>query len=515
MINKHIPENPGCYIFRDNKKKVIYIGKAKNLKKRVNSYFQKKDHDVKTTQLVKNIATIDFITTNTEVEALLLENTLIKQYKPKYNIDLKDSKRYAYLAITFEEYPRLIETRKKIKAKLFGPFVSGYERKQIKELLIKTFKIRTCKKFPLKACLRYHINLCDAPCVNNISLKDYTAQIKKTEMVLKGKTSELIEQLEHDMKIKSKNLEFEKAIELRAQISSLTYLKEKQNVQRDKKYNEDIINYIVKNNKVYLMLFKIYKGTLVNKEEFEFDYYDEFFDSFLTQYYSENIIPKEIILEKQVDKIILAYLENQKKSRVKITIPKIGEKKNLLNLVKLNIELTFFGDMIKVEELKKSLELNFNPSVIECFDISHLGGKNTTGSMVQFRNGKPDKSNYRRFKIQSYYGNDDFSGIYEVVKRRYKKLLEENKEFPDLIIIDGGKGQLSSAIKSLKELSLNIPIISIAKREEEIFVPGLEESIKLQEKNKALLFIREIRDEAHRFAINYNKLLRKKEIRLK
>ena len=513
MINKNLPTNPGCYIFRNSNKKVIYIGKAKNIKKRVTSYFTKTHSDSKTQVLVENIVHIDFISTNTEVEALLLENTLIKQYKPKYNIDLKDSKRYAYLEITKEEFPRLLLTRTKSNGELFGPFTSGYDRKYVRELLIKTFKIRTCKKLPKKACLKFHINLCDAPCINNISKVEYDSQINKVRMVLKGKTSELINQLKHDMKIHSKNQNFEKGIEIRNQISALEYLKEKQSVQRIKKYNEDIIDYIIKDQKVYLMLFKIYKGTLVNKEEFVFDYYENFFDSFITQYYDDHKIPKELILRNKLDPVIHNYLEQKRKTKVKITIPKIGEKNTLLKLVKKNIELTFFGDIKKVEELKKSLDLKFMPSVIECFDISHLGGKQTTGSMVQFRNGQPDKSNYRRFKIKSYIGNDEFAGISEVVVRRYKRLKEENKQFPDLIIIDGGKGQLSAAIKSLKKLEISIPIISVAKREEEIFAPGLSYPLILKPKNKGLLFIRQIRDEAHRFAIKYNKLLRKKEIK--
>lgn len=514
MDTSQLPIKPGCYIYKNEKGKVIYIGKAKNIKKRVSSYFQKKELDIKTQQLVKNIKTIDFITTDNEIEALLLENTLIKKHRPKYNIDLKDSKRYAYIEITDELYPRLITSRvKKNNGKYFGPFVSGYERKYILDLLIKTFRIRTCRKLPKKACLKFHINLCDAPCINNISKEDYIDQIKKVELVLKSKTSTLVSNLKNEMILRSKNQEYEASLKIRNQLSALEYLKEKQNVQRNKKYDEDIINYVVKDNRVYLMLFKIYKGTLTNKEEFIFDYYADFFEDFMTQYYSEHDIPKEIILENEVSSSIVDYLNLINKKIVKLVIPKIGEKKILLELVKKNIELSFFGDIKKIEYLKKSLRLTFLPNVIECFDISHLSGTLTVGSMVQFRNGKADKSNYRRFRITSYLGNDDFAGMLEVVKRRYKRLKEENLDFPDLILIDGGKGQLSSALKSLNSLELNIPIIAIAKGEEEIFIPGEDESIRLPQKDKALLFLRQIRDEAHRFSINYNKLLRKKEIK--
>jgi len=496
---------------KDCDNNTIYVGKAKNLRKRVNSYYQKNEHDPKTQALIRDIDNIEFITTDNEIEALLLENTLIKKHKPKYNINLKDSQRYAYLLITDEAFPRLLSVRDKTQSgKYFGPFVSGFERKEIQLALGKIFKIRTCTKFPKRPCLRHHINLCDAPCVNHISKEDYNKQIQKAESFLRGHTKELINQLNREMKEYCAKLEFEKAIKLRNQMHALKNLQEKQNVERNKKYNEDIINYIIHKDYVYLTLFNVYKGTLTNKLEFVFDYFNGFFENFISQYYSEHNVPKELIVPKKIDELVNEFLNYQRGSNVLITVPKKGAKKKLLELVKLNIEFSFFGNIKKVEALKESLQLEFTPNVIECFDVSHISGTSTVGSMVQFRNGRSIKSNYRRYKIKSYLGNDDFSGIYEIVIRRYKRVKEEDKEFPDLIIIDGGKGQLNAALDSLKRLGLNIPIISIAKHFEEIFVPGRREPILLDNKDMGLQFIKEIRDEAHRFAINYNRLLRAK-----
>jgi excinuclease ABC subunit C len=512
MIDK-LPTNPGCYLFKNDKNKIIYVGKAKNIKKRVSSYFSKKDLDPKTENLVKNISSVDFIVTNNEAEAFILENTLIKKHKPKYNIDLKDSKRYPFIMVTKEEFPRLVTVRtNKDEGHYFGPFISGMERKDLITLINKTFKIRTCSKLPKKVCLRYHIDLCKGPCQSFISKEDYDKDVKKAMMVLKGKNNELLKSIKTELKDVSKKQEFEKAIELRNQMYAIQYLMDKQQMERIRKYDEDIINYIKSDGKIYLMIFNIYKGTLNNKKEFVFDYIDGFLESFLIQFYSESKLPKEIILPDKVDLSIKDFFEHIKKNKIHINVPKIGEKKNLLELVKKNIELSFFGDIGKLKELKDKLKLNDIPYVIECFDISHLSGSSTVGSMVQFRNAKPDKSNYRRFKIKTYEGIDDYLGISEVVRRRYSRLKDENSEFPNLIIIDGGRGQLNAALSELNKLNIRIPIISIAKKFEEIYVPGLSIPIRLSKMKTALKFVQEIRDEAHRFAIKYNRLLRKKDL---
>jgi len=505
------PDKPGCYLFKDINGKILYIGKAKNLKKRVNSYFQKRDHEPKTEALVENIDTVEYIVTDSEVEALILESNLIKKNQPKYNINLKDSKRFAFIELTNEEFPRLLTARKIGKGTYFGPFTSGSERNHLLKLLVRLFQLRTCKRMPKKPCLRYHINLCTAPCAGFVKEDEYTEQINRARKVLSGKTTALVKELRHDMNRASSQQEYEKAMLLRDQISALLYLSEKQKMERQKKYDEDIINYLVKDSKVYLMLFNIHKGTLVNKQEFMFDADERFLEQFITQFYSEQQVPKELIVPISVDNSIREFLKAKRKTKVAVMVPKIGIKKKLLELVHVNIQTTFFGDITKIEELQKKLKLNDMPNVIECIDISHLGGTSTVGSMVQFRNAKPDKSNYRRFRIRTVTEIDDYTAIAEVVKRRYYRLKRENADMPDLIVIDGGKGQLSAALRELQKLRLKIPIISIAKKFEEIYFPGSRFALRLDKKEKALRFLQEIRDEAHRFAINYNRLLRKKQ----
>lgn len=511
----HVPKKPGCYLFKDTVGHILYVGKAKNLLKRIQSY-TKKDHlDEKTLHLVQKIAKVDVIITDTEVEALLLESTLIKKHQPRYNINLKDSKGYAYLRITSEEYPRLLIARgKQGKGQYFGPFVSGQERDYILQFLKKTFRLRTCKRLPKRPCLRYHIHLCDAPCINHISKTEYQKNIKQVELVLHGKIDEAVYELETAMKHFSEQQSFEQALTCRNQITALRHLQERQKVQRQKTYDEDIINYSIKQDTVYLILFNIYKGTLTNKHEFVFAHTPDFLEEFLVQYYVENPIPKELILPEEIDESIHSFLEQQKQQKVYVGVPKKGEKKQLLTLVLKNIEITFFAAIEKVNTLQQVLHLQEAPQVIECFDISHLSGTHTVGSMVQFRNGVPDKYNYRRFRIRTVEGIDDVKAIEEVVRRRYQRLQKENERFPDLIIIDGGKGQLQRAYHVLQELGVRIPIISLAKRLEEIYLPCIPIPLQLNKKNKALLFLQEIRDEAHRFAISYNRLLRKKEVSL-
>ena len=523
-----IPDSPGCYLFKDDTDSILYVGKAKNLRKRVKSYVQKSDFDPKTEAMVQRIDSVDFIVTANEVEALVLENNLIKKNKPKYNIDLKDSKRYAYIELTDEEFPRLLVARRRDSTgRFFGPFVSAAARDYILSTLKKTFQVRTCKKMPKKPCLRHQINLCQAPCIGKIGTAEYSDRMKAVELVLKGKTDELVKSKKIEMREASAELDFERALKLRKQIEAIEWLKEKQNMELSKKYDEDIINYIINNGRVYLILFNIYKGTLENKQEFEFEYKDEFLEEFLVQYYSENIIPAEIILPHEINGSLISFLNRtnsvrptssprlddvKRGSKVSIRVPKIGDKKQLLDLVLKNIEASFFSDIEKLDDLTNKLHLTKTPTVIECFDISHLSGTSTVGSMVQFRNAKPDKSNYRRFKIKTVEGIDDTRAIAEVVRRRYTRLLNENSDIPDLIIIDGGRGQLNSANAELKKLGLEIPIISIAKKLEEVYMSGLTFPLKLPKKSKALKLIQHIRDEAHRFAISYSRLLHKKEL---
>jgi len=508
-----LPHNPGCYLFTDEQGKIIYVGKARDLKKRVANYFQKQDHAPKTRALVLASKGVQFIVTNTEVEALLLENTLIKKHQPRYNIKLKDSSRYAFIELTDESFPRIRVSRKASgKGSFFGPFTSARERTFVYQLIRKTFGLRTCKRLPRRACLRYHLGHCAGPCMGKISQADYQARVKRAAFALAGKSRELLESMQREMAELSERQEFERAIQLRDEIAALQHLEERQQVEKSRKYDQDVISYRAEDGSVFLMLFKVYRGSLEGKEEFVFAQSDNFLEEFLVQYYSEREPPEELIVDEPLEESLVDFLTHLKGRKVHVTVPRHGEKKQLLELARKNLDIGFFGDRMKVQALAEALHLPKLPQVIECFDISHLAGTFSVGSMVQFRGGRPDKSNYRRFKIKSVHGIDDFASIAEVVRRRYSRLQEEMQEMPDLILIDGGKGQLSSALGVLRELRLKIPIISLAKGEEEIYAPGLDGPLAIKKNEKASLFVQEIRDEAHRFAIAYNRLLRKKAI---
>ena len=507
-----LPGTPGCYLFYDNGGTIIYVGKAKNLKKRVSSYFQKKDHDIKTRNLVAAIARVSVMVTNTETEAFLLENNLIKKHQPRYNIDLKDAKRYAYIELTREQFPRIGIARRSGtgESTCFGPFVSAAERDALIRIIRKVFLLRSCRRLPKRACLRHHMHTCSAPCVGAISEEEYHLQVERAASLLKGRSSELLLSLREEMAGYSAREEYEKALSLRNQIAAVTHLAERQHVERPMETDQDVIGYAVSDDTVYLMVFSVEKGLLTGKQEYSFDNREDFFDEFLVQYYADRVPPSELILPHEVDEAMAGYLSERKGRSVQVTVPKIGEKKKLLDLVDKNLEHSFLKNELNVKDLQSSLGLADAPEVIECFDISHLSGTAMVGSMVQFRSGVPDKKNYRRFKIKTVEGIDDFASIAEVVKRRYDRLIREDAEMPDLIIIDGGKGQLSAAGDSLRDLDLTIPVIALAKREEEVYLPGETLPRQLDRKAMALHYLQEIRDEAHRFAIAYNRLLRNK-----
>jgi excinuclease ABC subunit C len=507
----NLPHAPGCYLFSDEAGTIIYVGKAKDLKKRVTSYFQKTNHDAKTEKLVECITAIDFVVTNTETEALLLENNLIKKHQPKYNIDLKDAKRFAYIEISSDQFPRIGIARQKTKgAAYYGPFVSAAERDDVLRAIKRTFTLRSCRKLPKRACLRHHMHSCSAPCIGAISPEEYHIQVERAAALLKGKGGELIKQLREEMAACSSAQEYEKALSLRNQIGAIERLSERQSVERSKESNQDVIAYTVADGIVSLMIFAVRKGSLTQKQEYSFEAVEEFFEEFLVLYYADHPPPTELILPNEVDAALSDYLTERRGRGVQITVPKIGEKKKLLDLVYTNIELSFRRGTLKTSDLKSALELPDTPHVIECFDISHLSGTSMVGSMVQFRDGVSDKKNYRRFKIRTVEGIDDFASIAEVVKRRYQRLFSEDAEMPDLIVIDGGKGQLSAAIDTLNDLNVEIPVIALAKREEEVYLFGEMLPLHLDPKGMALRYLQEIRNEAHRFAVAYHRLLRKK-----
>jgi len=494
-----LPAEPGCYLFKDKEGTIIYVGKAKNLKKRVSNYFQKKDHDPKTAALVANIETIDIITTKTEAEAFLLESNLIKKNYPKYNIDLKDSRKYAYILIHEGDLPWIEVARDRLeKGDYYGPFVSGQVRKLIFDVITRNFKIFYKKPSP-----RYK------KIVDPIA---YLERVRQAKKILSGKVDELILELEEKMKECSSKEYYEYALTLRNQISALKTLKEKQLIEMTRSVDAHIINYAILGNEVYLLVFSIRKGVLEDKQEYNFPYLPDFFEEFLTQYYDSAPIPQELIIPEEIDPSFIDYLSEKSKRKVSVIVPQKGDKKELLELVSHNINTTFFAGSQRAIELQKILNLEKIPRNIECFDISHLGGTNTVASMVSFYDGQPNKSNYRKFKIHAIANSDDYLAMKEVVKRRYSGSLKQKMKNPDLIVIDGGPGQLSSASSALKELGLNIPIISLAKQFEEIYTQENNSPIIIDKKNKGLQLLQAIRDEAHRFAITYQRSLRSKEI---
>jgi excinuclease ABC subunit C len=353
-----IPHAPGCYLYSDSSGEIIYIGKAKDLRKRVTSYFQKKDHDAKTRMLVANIDSVSVMVTNTETEALLLENNLIKKNQPKYNIDLKDAKRFAYIELTKEPFPRIGIARRTSKgeAAYFGPFVSAAERDEILRVVRRIFAIRPCRKLPKRACLRYHMASCSGPCIGAVTEKDYHTQIERATALLKGRGTELLASLKEEMKERSARQEFEKALSLRNQISAIERLTQRQHVERPKETDEDVIAYTVSDETMYLMVFSVERGRLSDKQDYSFAAGGDAFEEFLVQYYADRVPPSELILPHEVDEALAGYLTERKGRVVQVTVPKIGEKKKLLEMVEMNIEHSFLKDDLKVKDLQANLE---------------------------------------------------------------------------------------------------------------------------------------------------------------
>lgn len=508
-----IPKNPGCYIYRDEKKEIIYIGKAKNLVNRIRSYFSNSgDQSVKTKHLVARIKSIEWIIVDNEVEALLLENNLIKKHKPKYNIDLKDNKRYAYIKITDESFPRILSTRTVTKdGSFFGPYTDGYQRIQLIRTAVSIFKLRVCKKLPKHACLNYHIGICSAPCIKNVTKEEYSLQVAQAKDFLKGNVEQTTKRLIDEMNTYSKELKFEKALEKRNQIDAINRIFEKQKVERIERFDQDVIAFVKHNEQVIVYIIKISRGVMGGKEEYRLDYTNDVFEEFIKRYYETRNIPREIIInvkfyEDEKDKGVLEeYLSKIRNGSVNITLPERGDKKSLTELAEKNAVINLEENKT-LKDLQEALNLLEYPKIIECFDISNLGYEHIVAGMTRFVDGRRDKSGYRKFLIKSTAGKqNDFASIGEVVYRRYKRLKNERSGYPSLIMIDGGQGQLSMALRSLKHLGLKIPIISLAKREEEIYIPGEKEPLKFDKNSKMMLLLREIRDSVHDFVLGYNK----------
>jgi excinuclease ABC subunit C len=519
IITSSIPNDPGVYIFKNSREEIIYIGKAKNLKKRVSNYFSNKNHSLKTQLLVKQIKEAEYLIVDNEVEALLLENKLIKQHKPKYNIMLKDSKTYAYILITDENFPRILSTRKLGKrGKYFGPYVGGFSRKEVIELCVKLFNLRICKNLPKRACLNYHINLCTAPCINVVSKEEYAIQVAGAVEFLKGNTKPIKNKLTNEMNQASNERNFEVAMVKRNQIEAIKILEDKQKVDLDKNFDQDVISYVENNEKCAISIFGISKGVVLGKKDYVLDKDDDLLSSFIRMYYSSNKIPREIVVNikcwNNFDErnVLVDYLTKLKGGAVRIIIPERGEKKALVELAEKNARYKLDNKVLK--EIKQVLNLPTIPHIIECFDMSNFGYDYRVGAMVQFIGGKANKEGYRRFEIKSNLNSqDDFTAMKEVVFRRYKRLKDEGKRMPDLIIVDGAKGQLGVALWSLKKLGLQIPIIGLAKREEEIYLPNEKEPRVFRKNGVMMLFIRQIRDSVHQLVISYNR--KKREMSVK
>ncbi|TAL69205.1 MAG: excinuclease ABC subunit C [Bacteroidetes bacterium] len=542
---KSMPTNPGVYQYKNQAGKIIYIGKAKNLRNRVKSYFQtKRPVDAKTKVMIQKIKDVEVIVTDSEAEALILEDTLIKKYRPKYNIMLKDDKSYPFVRVTNEPYPRIFATRKVIKdgSKYFGPYTEVRQLKNLLKTIRTLFLIRSCdlnltdesianKKF--KLCLDYHIKKCEGPCEGLISREKYNENIRQAVQIINGKTRELERKLENDMEKLSEQMKFEEAAVVRNQYLILKDYLSHQKIVSTELIDRDVIALARIDESACILIFQIRDGKLIGRRHYiisntlnQSD--EEIIQIAIEKWYLEtNFIPDEILLQSEPEQLefIIEWLEKLKGSKVDIQIPKIGEKKKLINMAVTNGEFLlreYHIAMSKREQtlpkilhsIQRDLRLKSPPRRIECFDNSHIQGSELVSSMVVFVDGKPKKSDYRRFKIQTVDHNDDFAAMREVISRRYGKVNDDYSVLPDLAIIDGGKGQLSSAIEVLKDLGIDnkFTVIGLAKRLDEIFFPGQSESLQLPKTSSSLKLIQQLRDEAHRFAITYHRLLRSKRI---
>ena len=519
-----IPTDPGIYLMKDSDGKIIYIGKAKNLKKRVKSYFLK-NQNYKTQKLVENISDIEFVLTDNESEAFLLESNMIKKYRPRFNIELKDQQRYTYLRISDEKYPRLLVARRTRDGKFlgkgntFGPFTQGSSKLLTIGTLRKAFQIRICKTLPKKVCLEYHLGNCEGPCEFKDAQERYPKHVAALEEVLKGKnqTKVFTKKLEEEMHQAAELQQFERAKDIRDTLIRLGSLQTKQKMEYVENSDEEYFGIGIQEQSATVMNFRMINGVIRDSDKFFFDLVaDNTFSNFLYQYYSTHKIPKHVIVSElpENQKLLELLLSEQAGFTVKISTPTKGKKKDIMNLILKNINLihTKGGDPGLVE-LKDILHLPVIPNVIECFDISNHGEDFAVGSMAQFINGKPNKSGYRKFKIKTVSGRDDFAMIGEIIKRRYYRLLEENSELPDLIVIDGGKGQLSAATKSLQALGLKLPCISLAKENEEVYLPKTKKPVIIAKSKPSLKILQYARDETHRFGVAYNRTIRKNQIK--
>jgi excinuclease ABC subunit C len=529
---KTLPTDPGVYQYFDKDDTVIYVGKAKNLKRRVTSYFTKVHDNAKTRILVKKIYRMEHIVVPTEVDALLLENNLIKKYRPRYNILLKDDKTYPWICIKKEPFPRVFSTRKVIHdgSEYFGPYPNVKTVYTLLELIRGLYPIRTCNydlseqkihKKEYKVCLEYHIGNCLAPCENKVSEEDYAQNIAAIRDIIKGNFRRSLDQFKTQMKQYASAMEFERAQEIKEKLESLENYQAKSTVVSPKITNVDVFTIISDESYGYVNFFQVAYGSIIRSHTLEIK---KKLDESEKEMLSLAIVDLRQRFNSQSKEIYLPF-EIHLGPKVKVTVPKLGDKKKLVALSQRNAK--FFRlerfKQIKIidperhvkrlmQQMKTDLRLQEEPVHIECFDNSNIQGTNPTAACVVFKNGKPFKRDYRHFKIKTVVGPDDFASMEEVVHRRYKRLADEGQSLPQLIVIDGGKGQLSSAVKSLDRLGLRgqIAIIGIAKRLEEIYYPDDSIPLYLDKKSETLKVIQQLRNEAHRFGLTLHRNIRSK-----
>jgi excinuclease ABC subunit C len=551
QLNKQIsavPDGSGVYIFKDQSGDIIYIGKAVNLRARVRSYWSETAwrERPKLAVMIPKVSDISTILTNSEKEALLLEATLIRQHKPRYNVSLKDDKRYPWLAITYDvAFPRLVMIRDPVKyrkenpkARVFGPYVESGSMWQTVKILRRVFPMRQRRKplFRDRPCMNYHIGLCLGPCQNLVAESVYKEMVEQVELFLAGRQSEVVAKLKAQMQEASENLEYELAAQMRDRLRALERMIEQQQVFfQSQKVNQDIIAEGHTSKLISISLMKVREGKMISSETvclplLEKTSWDEAFQSFVEQYYTtcEDIaVPSEVLLQHALqDQQALSDLLNSKSNlSVRILIPQRGSKTNLIEMAQKNAQHALSLELSDKSELDARLEtmlsvlsvlkdqlgLSKKPRRIECFDISNIQGTDNVASMVVFEDGTAKKSDYRTFKVKSVEGDaNDFASMKEVVSRRYSRIIEEVKSMPDLIIIDGGKGQLNAACEALAELGIENDIVGLAKRQEEVYRPGLSQPVLLPRRSEALHLLQRVRDEAHRFAVTYHRRLRAK-----
>ncbi len=532
---KNLPEKPGVYQYLDKTGKIIYIGKAKNLKKRVASYFTKNHPHGKIRVLVKQIRDIKYTIVETETDALLLENNLIKKYTPKYNVMLKDDKTYPWIVIKNEPFPRVFLTRHYIQdgSVYFGPYTSVKLARSFIDLFHKLFYLRTCKyaltpeniaKGKFRVCLEYHINRCKAPCTGKQNETEYLTYIDQVKKILKGNIRQVADYLENMMQSYAEALEFEKAQEVKEKLEFVKRFQAKSTVVNPAIHDVDVCSIVSDEKNGYINYLKVMNGAIVQTHTVRLKKKLDESDNELLLLGMTELRRR---FNSQTREMIVPFIPDFKQDEIVFTVPKIGDKKKLLDLSLRNAKYLKMEydkrqaaaegksrQKIILEQLQKDLKLPELPVHIECFDNSNIQGTNPVASCVVFRNGKPAKKDYRKFNIKTVTGANDFASMEEIVYRRYRRLLDENQSLPQLIVIDGGKGQLNAALKSIKELEIlhKVTVIGIAKKLEEIYFPGHSLPLYLDKKSTSLRLIQQIRDEAHRFGITFHRDKRSKSM---